>query len=305
MGDNNNRSLPIYHYFVDIAKEVTSRFTCLVVPARWYTASILQGDFTARMLEDKTIAKLIDFSDATECFPSVEIKGGICYFLSDKKHNAECDIAIHHGGNIYNSHRFLKMDGVDAFVRFSEGLSIIEKVKINKEKPLSHIVSSQNPFGFNSKVVGEDESKNGYVKILSKYRHVGYISPELVKLRRDYINKWKVMTPIAGEGGALPHKVTGKPFISEPGECCNGTYMIIGPFANKMESENAISYLKCKFTRFLVSTVQTTQNTKSDSYRMVPLQDFSKSWTDCELYEKYGLTSEEIAFIEAMIKPME
>ena len=113
------------------------------------------------------------------------------------------------------------------------------------------------------------------------------------------------MTPIAGEGGTLPHRVTGRPFVSKPGECCNGTYMVIGPFNNRMESENVVKYLNNKFPRFMISVVQNTQNTKSDSYRLVPLQDFSKPWTDADLYAKYGLTEDEIAFIESMIKPME
>lgn len=305
MGDNNNRSLPIYHLFVDIAKALTSRYSSLIIPARWYTASILQGDFTQRMLSDKSIAKLVDYSNAIDCFPSVEIKGGICYYLADKKHNSECQINVHHADKIYKSTRFLKTDGIDAFVRFTQSLSIVEKVNSHDFSSLADIVSSQNPFGFNSKVVGNKRQTFGDVRILSKFRTVGYINPKIITLRRDYVNKWKVMTPIAGEGGTLPHRVTGRPFVSKPKECCNGTYMVIGPFNSQEESENAVTYLNSKFARFLVSVVQNTQNTKRESYRLVPLQDFSKPWTDEELYKKYNLTEDEIAFIESMIKPME
>ena len=304
MGDNNNRSLPIYHLFVDIAKNLTNRYSCLIIPARWYTSSILQGDFTKRMLDDRSFVKLIDFSDATDCFPSVEIKGGICYYLKDKKYDGTCKIEVHHAGSVFKSERYLKMDGVDAFVRFSQSISIIEKVKAKGFNSFASIVSSQNPFGYNSRVTGNEKPSEGDVIILSKYRTIGYINPDIVPLRKDYINKWKVMTPIAGEGGTLPHRVTGKPFVSKPGELCNGTYMIIGPFNNQKESENVVSYLNGKFSRFMVSTVQSTQNTKSDSYRMVPLLDFTRSWTDSELYKLYGLTEDEIAFIESMIKPM-
>ena len=314
MGDNNNRSLPIYHLFVDIAKVLTTRYSTLIIPARWYTASILQGDFTQRMLKDSSISKLVDFSNATDCFPSVEIKGGICYYLADKKHNSECQIKVHHADNIYKSTRFLKTDGIDAFVRFTQSLSIVEKVKSHEFYSLADIVSSQNPFGFNSKVVGNKRQTSGDVRILSKFRTIGYINPELITLRRDYVDKWKVMTPIAGEGGTLPHKVTGRPFVSKPNECCNGTYMVIGPFNNQEESNNAVTYLNSKFARFLVSVVQNTQNTKSESYRLVPLQDFTDDsdidWTksindiDKQLYKKYKLTEEEIQFIESMIKPM-
>ena len=305
MGDNNNRSLPIYHLFVDIAKTLSSRYSSLIIPARWYTASILQGDFTQRMLEDKSIEKLVDYSNATDCFPSVEIKGGICYYLSDKKYRSECNIEVHHLNTIYKSKRFLKTEGIDAFVRFTQSLSIIDKVRDHDFVSLAEIVSSQNPFGFNSKVVGTTKSSPGNVIILSKFRNVGYINPQEITLRRDYVDKWKVMTPIAGEGGTLPHRVTGRPFVSKPGECCNGTYMVIGPFANMEECSNAVTYLNGKFARFMVSIVQNTQNTKSDSYRLVPLQDFSIIWTDEELYKKYNLSEDEIAFIESMIKPMD
>ena len=305
MGENNNRSLPIYHLFVDIAKVLTSHYSSLIIPARWYTASILQGDFTQRMLNDKSIAKLVDFGNATDCFPSVEIKGGICYYLTDKNHRSECDIEVHHSNKIFKSTRFLKTTGIDAFVRFTQSLSIVDKVKSHDFVSLADIVSSQNPFGFNSKVIGKKNPSAGDVRILSKFRTVGYINPNDISLRRNYVDKWKVLTPIAGEGGTLPHRVTGRSFVSMPKECCNGTYMVIGPFKSQKESENAVIYLNSKFARFLVSVVQNTQNTKSESYRLVPLQDFSKPWTDEKLYKKYNLTDEEIQFIESMIKPME
>ena len=305
MGDNNNRSLPIYHLFVDLAKKMSGGYSSLIIPARWYTASILQGDFTQRMLDDKSISKLVDFSNATDCFPSVEIKGGICYYLMNKSYNGKCSIVVHHSTQIYNSTRYLRSEGVDAFVRFPLSLSIVEKIQTADFKPFSNIVSSQNPFGFNSKVVGKDQKTEGDIAIISKFRNVGYINPDEITLRKELVDRWKVMTPIAGEGGTLPHRVTGRPFVSKPGECCNGTYMVIGPFNNRMESENVVKYLNNKFPRFMISVVQNTQNTKSDSYRLVPLQDFGKPWTDADLYAKYGLTEDEIAFIESMIKPME
>lgn len=315
-GDGNNRSLPIYHLFVDMAKVITGKYTSLIMPARWYTPSILQGDFTHRMLEDKTISKLVDFSNAVDCFPSVEIKGGICYFLADKTHDDPCVVESHHGKNVFKSYRYLKSEGVeDAFVRFSEGLSIIEKVRSKNLRSFADIVSSQNPFGYNSKVVGSEEKSNGDVIILSKFRTVGYINYDAIPLRKEYVNQWKVMTPIAGEGGTLPHRVTGRPFVSEPGECCNGTYMVIGPFVSKEIAENAVKYLNTKFLRFMVSTVQITQNTKSDSYRMVPQVDLTSNsiinWDssieeiDSQLYSYFELEIFEREFIESMIKPME
>ena len=314
-GDNNNRSLPIYNHFVDLAKQLNPHYISMIMPSRWFTSSILQGDFTQRMINDTTISKMVDFSEATECFPSVEIKGGICYLLFDSSHDGPCDIIISHRGSRTHSTRYLKNKYGNSYVRYDEGLNILEKINISEINSFASIVSAQNPFGFNSKVVGDKKQQDGKIKIISKFRTIGFINRNLVTLRESMIDQWKIMTPIAGEGGALPHRVTGRPFVSCPGECCNGTYMVIGPFETKEDSYAALNYLYTKFARFLVSLAQYTQNTKSESYQFVPLQDFTShsdiDWSksipdiDQQLYRKYNLSPDETAFIEKMIKPME
>ena len=313
-GDNNNRSLPIYNHFVDVAKSMNPQFISIIIPSRWFTSSILQGDFTARMISDTSIKKMVDFSEASDCFPAVEIKGGLCYLLFDHSYNGPCSITVKHRGSEFNSVRYLRNEYCDSYVRFEEGLNILSKVRRIEADSLATIVSAQNPFGFNSKVIGDKQKSVGSVVILSKYKSIGYIDRSSVSLRADMIDRWKIMTPIAGEGGTLPHRVTGKPFVSRPGECCNGTYMVIGPFESESICNAALKYLNTKFARFLVSLVQYTQNTKSDSYSLVPLQDFTSNsdidWRnsvaeiDQQLYAKYDLSEEEINFIESMIKPM-
>lgn len=314
-GENNNRSLPIYNHFVDVAKSLHPQYISMIMPSRWFTSSVLQGDFTARMISDTSIAKMVDFSEASDCFPSVEIKGGLCYLLFDSSYDGPCSITVRHRGQEYSSCRYLHNNFCESYVRFEEGLTIIDKVRKIDTSSFATIVSSQNPFGFNSKVVGDKQRKSNSVIILSKFKTIGYIDRDSITLRSEMIDQWKLMTPIAGEGGTLPHKVTGKPFISKPGECCNGTYMVIGPFETKEISEAALKYLNTKFARFLISLVQYTQNTKSDSYLLVPLQDFTSNsdidWSksipeiDQQLYRKYNLSQDEISFIEKMIKPME
>lgn len=316
-GDNNNRSLPLYHLFVDLANGIQPDYVSLIMPSRWFMPSVLQGDFTERMLHDTSISKMCDYSDATECFPAVEIKGGICYVLFDKKHDGPCEIKTIDNGIIYNSTRYLYNERIpNVFIRYEHGLNVLEKIHKISHNMLSSIVSSQNPFGFNSKVVGVSKrTTNTEVIILSKFRTKGYIERAEVTLRADLIDTWKLLTPIAGDGGALPNRVTGKPFVSKPGECCNGTYMVVGPFNSKEEALAAQKYLYGKFSRFMVASIQYTQNTKSDSYNAVPLQDFTSAsdidWSksipeiDKQLYRKYNLSSDEIAFIEKMIKPME
>ena len=108
-----------------------------------------------------------------------------------------------------------------------------------------------------------------------------------------------------GAGESYPHQILNKPFLGEPQTCCSETYLVIGPCPSKREANNIISYIRCRFFRFLVLLNKPTQHATSKVYAFVPLQDFSESWTDKKLYKKYGLTKDEIAFIETMVRPME
>ena len=96
-----------------------------------------------------------------------------------------------------------------------------------------------------------------------------------------------------------------QPFYGEPDTICNQSYLVIGPFANKQECENAMSYIATKFFRFMVLQKKNAQHAMRGVYQLVPMQDFSKPWTDEELYEKYRISDSEIAFIDSMIKPMD
>ena len=119
----------------------------------------------------------------------------------------------------------------------------------------------------------------------------------------------KVYIPAAG-GSGTDTQVLGYPFYGEPNSVCSQTYLVIGYDPEKhnftkQECENIITYIKTRFFRYLVSIKKKTQNGPRGVYQFVPMQDFSKPWTDEELYKKYNLTQEEIDFIESMIKPME
>ena len=172
------------------------------------------------------------------------------------------------------------------------------------EPSLSSIVSPQNPFGFNTAVKGNDNKTTNSVMIYSKGLVVRYIDKSLITLHKEWIKQYKVITPKAAEDGILPGKVISTCSVIKPNTCCNGTYVVIGPFKSESECKNAISYMYTKFARFLVGMKKMTQDLKDQTFALVPLQDFSKSWTDEELYKKYELTENEIAFIESMIKPM-
>jgi site-specific DNA-methyltransferase (adenine-specific) len=141
---------------------------------------------------------------------------------------------------------------------------------------------------------------------LYRFGDNGYVSMEHITNNREIVNKYKVIVSKASPGSdEYPHSIISAPIISEPNSVCTETYLVVKTVSSKTQAENLISYIKTRFFRFMMSIVKNTQNISRNSYMFVPLQDFSHPWTDEMLYKKYGLTKEEIAFIESMIRPME
>ena len=129
---------------------------------------------------------------------------------------------------------------------------------------------------------------------------------EKVTKGKEMIAWHKIYIGEAGSGSdSFPHSILSTPFYGEPNTICNQSYLVIGPFSNKTECYNAISYIKTRLFRFMILQKKNSQHAMRQVYTLVPLQDFSHPWTDEMLYKKYGLTEEEIAFIESMIRPME
>ncbi len=129
------------------------------------------------------------------------------------------------------------------------------------------------------------------------------------QLASDLIDKWKIFVgcaaPGTGNKDTYPHRIISTPFIGEPGVVSSETYLCIGPFDTKAEAESALSYLSCRLTRFLILLHKPSQHTTGKVYTFVPTQDWTRHWTDEDLYAKYGITEAEIAFIEKVVRPME
>ncbi len=303
--DNQNRNPPIYHKFVQLSIRLAPDYMSLITPARWYSSNILMGNFPYEFMSDRHIQYLHDFTNANEIFPTVEIKSGVSYFLWHKHHNGKCRVVSTINGKTEYSERYLLSEYDDIFIRYNTGIPIIQKVQSLGETSLSTIISPQNPFGFNTAVKGIDKNTPDSITIYSKGLVKKYINRNEVSLHKEWIDKIKIITPKAAEDGMLPGKVIGSCQIIPSKTCCNGTFIVVGPFDNKEVCKNVKSYLYTKFVRFLVGMKKMTQDIKDQTFALVPLQDFTKPWTDEELYKKYNLTDEEIAFIESMIKPME
>ncbi len=303
-GGFGTSATPIYQKFVQQAKKLNPRHLTMIIPARWYAGGKGLDDFRDSMLKDKHIRRIVDFHDAADCFPGVELKGGVCYFLWDRDNPGLCRFDSKLTGFQLKS-AVRHLDQHDIFVRFNEMVSVLEKVLSFKEDNMASIISSRKPFGFATNFT--DFSKkytNGMVKIYGQKKE-GWIQRDKVPDQNSWVNAEKVYISKAYNGGySYPHQVINKPFIPDAPSCCTETYLVCGPFKNKKQAKNCVSYLETKFLRSLVLLRKITQDNTKDRFIFAPTQNFDEEWTDEKLYKKYKLTKEEISFIESIIRPM-
>ena len=317
-GGHGASATPIYHLFVEQAKKLNPRYLSMIIPARWYAGGRGLDVFRNIMLTDSDIIELHDFPNASDCFPGVEIKGGVCFFLRKKDSNGKCKVCTHTKDEVDISYRNLLEEGCDTFIRYNKAISILYKSRSFHEKSFITLVMPNDPFGYDVRVentmlrVKPDIKMHffpGSVKMYYygwKQKGIGYVDFSSVRKNKELVSGIKIFISRAyGAGESFPHQILGEPFIAESESVCTETYLLIAPNVNRKTAENIISYIKTKFFRFLVMLKKNTQSATPAVYQFVPLQDFSKPWTDEELYKKYGLTDEEIAFIESMIRPME
>ena len=298
-------AIPVYHRFVEIAKKSKPDYISMIMPAKWYNAGRGLEQFRSEMLNDKSISKLFDYIDPHDCFPTVDVAGGVCFFLRDNNYNGLCNFVSCKAGSQIANMRDLSESEV--LIRHQEEISILSKVQVNGQTYLNEVAFSQKPFGLRT-----------YVKPLAegdiKLRYNGGIGPysrDLITVNSNLIDQWKIVTSrlTAEHAGETDRNGQKRIFsileILEPGTICTETYMMLCACASQMECTNMLQYLKTRFVRALIAMATSTQQMSKANFRFVPLQDFSKPWTDEELYKKYNLTEDEIAFIESMIKPME
>ena len=305
-GDENGaQAKPLYHLFVQQAKKLNPAYLVMIIPARWYAGGWGLDVFRDEMISDKKIKILHDYVDSTECFSGVQIEGGICIFLRDSSYDGMTKVVTHNQGEVFEAKRYLKEPKCDIFIRDSRSLHILRKVRKLDEKTFDSIVSTKKPFGMTTNYHGRSTPFKESIKLYANKR-IEYVSIDEVTRNVNAVYKPKIFISKAyGSGNSYPKQVINNPIFGSDNTCCTETYLLVGPFNNEKETRNAMGYMMTKFFRLLVLMVKNTQDSMKKVYQFVPLQDFSKSWTDEILYKKYGLTDEEIQFIESMIRPME
>ncbi len=306
-GGRDSSATPLYHKFILQAKKLNPHYLSMIIPARWYTGGKGLDEFRNEMLHDERLSVIHDYQETDDCFPGLNIRGGVCFFLWDSLHKGECKVFNHIKSLDNVMWRPLLESGCSVFIRHNASISILHKVQQYREDKLGHYVSSRKPFGLESNFSKFKEVKTPLFNIkLYRFGDSGFINIDQIEKLKEIIPRYKVLVSKASPGGdEYPHSIVSQPIIAEPYSACTETYLIIKDFDSRRECENLVSYIKTRFFRFMMSLMKNTQNISKASYSFVPLQDFSHPWTDEMLYKKYGLTDEEIAFIESMIRPME
>ena len=312
-GGDGSSAQPIYQKFVQQAKKLNPSYLSMIIPARWYSGGKGLDDFRAEMLNDERLEVIHDFPETADCFPGINIRGGVCYFLWSKAHKGDCRIVNHKQNESTEMTRPLLEKGAETFIRYNAAVSILSKVTALHEETMDNRVSSRLPFGIPSNfsdyslqpdskhtitLYRSERSKNADKKV--------YVAPIHITKNYEWKNSMKVLVSKASPGGdEYPHAIISAPVLAEKNSVCTETYLIVDFVASEEEGNNLRSYIQTRFFRFMMSLIKNTQNISKGVFAFVPVQDWSKPWTDEELYTKYGITGEEIEFIESMIRPME
>ncbi|MDE1161983.1 MAG: Eco57I restriction-modification methylase domain-containing protein [Acidobacteriaceae bacterium] len=320
-GGFGTSAAPIYQLFVQQAKALEPRYLSMVIPSRWFSGGKGLDEFRESMLTDDRVRSIDDFLSAADVFPGVGLKGGVNFFLWDRDHRGPCRVSTHFKDwPVSTAVRPLLESGAEVFIRFNEGLSILQKVSSIEAAPSSQstvlppedkrfdsLVSSRKPFGLQTTFKGRSKRREGDAVVYQNGGR-GFVSRKTIATGVELIDKWKLFAgyaaPGTGNKDTYPHRIISTPFIGEPGSISSETYLCIGPFESKAEAESALSYLCCRLTRFLVLLHKPSQHVTRKVYTFVPKQKWDRIWTDADLYKKYGLSDSEVAFIEGIVRPM-
>lgn len=303
-------AMPIYQEFVKAAKSLDPRFLVMVTPSRWFAGGRGLDEFRREMLADKRMRTLVDFPDAAEAFPGTQIKGGVSYFLWDNSWNDTCEVTTIYGGMPTSPPMRRYLGAYDVVVRRNEAVPILEKLlKVNSKNGFGNLaskVSPIQPFSIRTNFRGAETPK-GLKKPVRLIGNSGetYIERTDVPRNDAWIDEWKVLLGRAyGAGDAFPHQIYNYPIIIGPGTACTETYLVISRFENEADGKRFARYLRTRFVRFLVSLRKNTQDIYNERFQFVPDLPMDRAWDDAMLYKKYGITKDEIAFINSMIRPM-
>lgn len=303
-GGSGASATPVYNKFIEETKTLNPTAMSFIIPAKWYSGGKGLDKFREQMLNDKRMAVLVDYPNSLDVFPNVDVAGGVCYFVWAKSHEGKCYYINYRDGVKTSEYRDL--NEFSTFIRYPIAAEIVKKVRLKGEQTLDTIVSSRKPFGLATNV---KPLKAGDIQL----RFNGGTGPykrSLISTGIENIDRYKIIISyLTAEHAGQPDKNGQYRILSTmekqpPKVVCSETYLVAGAFDTEAEADNYMRYLKTRFVRFLISILAMTQHISKGMFGFVPVQDFSRAWTDEELFSKYKLTSDEVAFIQSIIKEM-
>lgn len=301
-------AMPVYHKFVQAAQSLDPRYVVIVTPSRWFTGGRGLDEFRSDMLASRRLRVLVDFPNAADIFPGVNINGGASYFVWDRDHDGDCDVATATASGACSSPVRRPLDEFDIFVRRNEAVPILRKVRAKSEPVFSPHVSTVQPFGMRTRFHGSTEkSRAKPIKFYGSGR-VTWVNVNDLRLNHDWVDKWKVLLSAATDGNEiypLPIWDQRGPFVSGPHEACSESYLVVYVAANEEEARNVVAYMRTRFFRFLVSLRKPAQHNKTENFSFVPDLSMAREWTDVELYDRYGVSRDEQSFIDEIVREVD
>jgi hypothetical protein len=306
-GGGGASATPIYNLFVEAALSLEPRYAVMITPSRWFSGGKGLDEFRARMLGDHRLAKLVDFPQLYDVFPGVKIRGGVSYWLWSRDHTGGCEVTTMIGSETIGAPIVRSLDAYDVLVRRNEAVRILDRVSGHRiagrpEPSLGDQVSARKPFGLTNQRGRPSPAGVADPVLVYGNQQTSYLPRTVITSNLDLVDRWKVLLVKAhGTSGRDDVTILGNPVVAAPGSACTETYLVIGVCESEHEALNLADYMRTRFVRFLVSLRKITQNITRDSYRFVPALPMDRSWTDSDLYERYGITADEVAFIESQI----
>lgn len=303
------QATPIYNCFIDVAKQIRPNYVSMISPSRWFAGGMGLDNFRNSMICDNKIERIVDFINAKDCFPTISISGGVSFFLWNNHYSGNCKFTSKSNLEVSTVKR--PLDEFPVLVRYNKAVSVIHKVNTLNEEKLANEVSAISPFALSTTVRGKELPESNTIRLFTS-KGIYYIDKSDVRKGKEWTHCFKVLVSQTGAEHAMePSKdgtyrvLTSTMQELEPSDVCTHSYILVGKLSSRKEASNLLRYLKTKFVRFLALQCISSIHISRSVFQFVPLQNFSRPWTDADLYAKYNLTEDEIAYIEKLIKPME
>ena len=313
-GNRTANITPLYNLFVEKAIAMNPKYVVMITPSRWFAGGKGLDDYRDRMIADRRLRVLVDNPKIYDVFPQAKIRGGVSYFLWDRDHEGDCEFTTKVDGRTTSTMSRDLRDGNGVVVRDNFAATVVKKISSDpfSKGSLADLVSASDPFGQSIKTNFKDAAPDPFPDSIPLIfvNKVGYISPTQLERNHDWVDQWKVLIPMASSGdtaqdaqGRIIDVVLGEPIALAPGSACTQSYLVAGRFSTREETENYAHYLASKFVRFLVLQRKISQHVTPNRFAFVPQVDWTRRWTDEDLYRHFELTAEEAAYIDASIKP--